>query len=223
MCSSSVNFSSTSQRRALGSVRAARERMSRTSAAGSKARHRACRPVRRRTATASGAGTRERAERSRRGRGGTSAGAAASGGVPQGRGPASAERDATVAPRTARSTIERYADSRGIDRCTAFLGAAPPPVERSKTTARRAADVCRPGRRVARRRTRFRDTTRGAAERPRARGARGRVVHAHVLGPSHDAPRIGVATAARGVRTPKTIKTAPRPPAAAVSAPSTAA
>ena len=55
------------------------------------------------------------------------------------------------------------------------------------------------------------------------RGARGRVVHAHVLGPSHDAPRIGVATAARGVRTPKTIKTAPRPPAAAVSAPSTAA
>ena len=206
----------------------------------------ACRPVRRRTLGRTGercghtmGHTRTRGTIAP-GPGGTSAGAAASGGVPQGSRRAGVQRR-----RNGTRPRHRAIDHRAICRFAghidlvvpvvvprprtmaawAFLGAAPPPVERSKTTVRRAADVCRPppGRRVARRRTRY---TRAAEATPGTPGARGPGgpraprTHAHVLGPSHDAPRIGVATAARGVRTPNTIKTAPRPPAAAMSAPS---
>ena len=153
----------------------------------------ACRPVRRRTLGVRrpravrahhGAHTNARNDRAgaggdeRRGRGVRGRPA----GFPQGRGPASAERDATARHRAIdHRAICRFAGH--IDLVVpvvvprprtmaawAFLGAAPPPVERSKTTVRRAADVCRPGRRVARRRTRY---TRAAEATPGTPGARG--------------------------------------------------
>ena len=154
-------------------------------AAGSKAPpRRACRPrVRRRTATASGAGTHERAERSRRGRGGRAPGPRRPGASR--RAGVQRRRNAGTRPRgTARSTIERYADSPDT---LISLYRDQGPWRHGRSWARRrrrwndlrrppgvrprkAADVCRPGRRVARRRTRY---TRAAEATPGTPGARG--------------------------------------------------